>query len=451
MLRSGWELGLARFRLAWESVRSSYWFLPSLMGVASAGAAIGMLALDRRVGTRWLAGLGWLYSGDASGARDVLSTVAGSMITVAGVIFSIIMVVLPLATQQYGPRLIRNFLRDPGTEVVLGTFIGTFIFCMIVLRAIRGEGSGDEFVPHLSVTAGVGTGLLSIAVLIYFIQHVAASIRVENVVRFATRDIAHTLAEVFPARIGHDAGAVTPSGERGATLRPEDGEPYLVTADRPGYIEHLDGTGLVALATEHDLVVELIRRPGDYLAVGEPVARIWRAGDAALELADRVRERLFIGRQRTPLHDVVFAVERLTEIAARALSPAVNDPYTAVNCIDELSAALVHYAAAEPPAAYRYDAAGALRLIAVPVTFAEALRAAFAPLRLYGRDQPLVVEALLRALARIGRCSGRADVQVALRESADAIAQQIETAALIDVDRGRLRALYEGTVSALAA
>jgi uncharacterized membrane protein len=358
------------------------------------------------------------------------------------------MVVLPLATQQFGPRLIRNFLRDPGTEVVLGTFLGTYVYCMIVLRSVRGDEAAAAFVPHLSVTAGVGTGLISLAVLIYFIQHVAASIRVENVIRSARRDFAQTLTEVFPAHAGHEA-AVLEAADGGGLPGPDDGEPYVVTADRAGYIEHLDGVGLVEFGSEHDIVIELVRRPGDFLAVGEPAARIWRAGDRARALADGVRERLFIGRQRTALHDVVFAAARLTEIAARALSPAVNDPFTAVNCADELSAALADYAALEPVSAYRYDAAGRVRLIAVPVTFAEVLQAAYAPLGLYGRDHPLVLEALLHGITRMARCSARPEVHVALGTAAEAIAAEIEASTLVESDRRRLRALYETTRAAL--
>lgn len=442
------DLAVARLSHAWERVGSSYWFIPSLMAVAAAVAAIGMLAIDRRVPAEWLRELEWLYSGDADGARDVLSTVGGSMITVAGVVFSITIVVLSLASSQFGPRLVRNFLRDTGNEVVFGTFIATFIYCLIVLRAVHGEGGESAFVPQLSVTVGLGTGLLSLAVLIYFIQHIAASIRVENVIHSASVDVGTTLDEIFPARIGQDAGVVRV--RPGDLERLEDaGTPYLVTAHRSGYFEHVDGTGLVALAAEEDVVFELVRRPGDFLATGEPVARVWHAGDRARELGDRLRERLFIGRQRTTQHDLVAAVERLTEIAARAISPAVNDPFTAINCIDELSASLARLATIEPPAAYRYDRTGRLRLIAVPVTFAEVLVAAYGPLRGYASGQPAVLTALLHGLARIGRCTSDPAVRVALREEAGAVAEQIDASALVETDRRRVKGQYEVVAAAL--
>jgi uncharacterized membrane protein len=443
------ELALARLDRAWEEVRSSYWFIPSVMAVLAAGVAVAMLTLDRRVPAERLTDIPWIYSGDADGARDVLSTVGGSMITVAGVVFSITIVVLSLASSQYGPRLVRNFLRDTGNEVVLGSFIATFIYCLIVLRAIRGDAENAGFVPQMSVTVGVGTGLLSLAVLIYYIQHVAASIRVEHVIHMASRDVDSTLDEVFPVRVGLDAAATTAAGGDFERLAAE-ALPYTVTTDHAGYIEHLDGPGLVSFAAEHDLVIELIRRPGDFVVVGEPVARMWRAGDRGRVLADGLRDRIFIGRQRTPLHDLIAAAERLTEIAARALSTGVNDPFTAVNCIDELSAGLARLAALELPQAYRYDAEGCLRLIAVPISFAEVLVAAYAPLRLYGGEQPIVLTALLQGLARVGRCTADVAVRTALREEADAIAEQVEAGRLIESDRRRLQALHRVTAAALA-
>jgi uncharacterized membrane protein len=371
------------------------------------------------------------------------------MITVAGVVFSITIVVLSLASSQYGPRLVRNFLRDTGNEVVLGTFIATFIYCLVVMRAVRGGDEGAAFVPQLSVTVGLGTGLLSLAVLIYYIQHVAASIRIENVIHSARADVDATLGEVYPTRIGHDSGAVTVDAGDVARLE-EDGEPYVITASQGGYFEHVDGGGLVGVATDGDVVFELIRRPGDFLVVGEPVARVWRAGARGRELGDRLRDRLFVGRQRTPLHDLIAATERLTEIAARALSSGVNDPFTAVNCIDELSGGLARLATLELPAPYRYDSAGRLRVIAAPVAFAEVLVAAYAPLRLYGAAQPIVLTALLLGLARIGRCTADPAVRAALREEADAIAEQIDGGTLIESDQRRLKGLYEVTGAALS-
>lgn len=448
-VRAARELAVARAGRAWERVRSSYWFIPSVMALLAIAGAVGMLELDRRVPAASLTGIGWLYSGGADGARGVLSTIGGSMITVAGVIFSITMVVLSLASSQFGPRLVRNLLRDTGNEVVLGTFIGTFIYCLMVLRAVRGGEEGVAFVPQLAVTAGVGTGLLSLAVLIYYIHHVAASIRIENVIHLAALDVAATLDKVVPARLGCDPEEV--AVEPGDVARLEhDGLPHIVTARRAGYFEHLDGAGLIRVAIDHDVVFELIRRPGDFIVAGEPIGRVWRAGARAEELGDGLRDRVFISRERTPRHDLVAAAERLTEIAARALSPGINDPFTAVNCIDELSARLVQLASLRLPGAYRYDDTGRLRLIAVPVTFAEVLVAVYSPLRGYAASQPAVLTALLQGLARIGRCTTDRSVRVALREEADAIAEQVAASSLIPTDRRRVQGLYEVTVRSLA-
>lgn len=159
----------------WEDIRSSFWFVPTLMAAASAVLAMCNIYLDHTLPESWR-GNGWIYSGGAEGARAVLSVIASSMITVAGVVFSITIVALTLASSQFGPRLLRTFMRDTANQVVLGTFIATFLYCLLVLRTIRGLDE-REFVPHLSVTVGVLLGVASLGVLIYFIHHVSVSIQ----------------------------------------------------------------------------------------------------------------------------------------------------------------------------------------------------------------------------------------------------------------------------------
>ena len=170
-------------------VTSSFWFVPTTMTVVAAGSAIGMIEVDRT----WLGPgvrIGWLYSGGAEGARSLLSTVAGSVITVAGVVFSITISTLTQASSQFGPRLLRNFMRDTSNQIVLGTFVATFLYCLLVLRTIHGKiDDGASFVPQLSVTVAVGLAVASIAVLIYFIHHVSLSLQAPNVIAAARGDL----------------------------------------------------------------------------------------------------------------------------------------------------------------------------------------------------------------------------------------------------------------------
>lgn len=178
--------GSARLANLWESLRTSYWFVPTLMTAGGVALSFASVHLDERVNYKWVRTVGWIWAGGAEGARQVLSTIAGSMITVAGVAFSITIVALTLASNQFGPRLLRNFVRDAGNQIVLGTFIATFVYCLLVLRTVRGE-DDTEFVPYVSVTLGVAFALTSLGVLIYFIHHVAISIQAENLIASVAR------------------------------------------------------------------------------------------------------------------------------------------------------------------------------------------------------------------------------------------------------------------------
>ncbi|MBC7706367.1 MAG: DUF2254 domain-containing protein, partial [Rhodoferax sp.] len=165
----------------WDRLRSSLWFVPATMAFLAVALAVAAVELDKAVADDWLLSLGWSYSGGAEGASLVLGTVAGSMIAIAGAVFSMTLVALSLASSQLGPRLLRNFMRDTVNQVVLGTFVATFVYCLLVLRTIR---RADEvaFVPHLSVTIGVLLAIVSVGVLIYFIHHISVSIQADQVV-----------------------------------------------------------------------------------------------------------------------------------------------------------------------------------------------------------------------------------------------------------------------------
>ena len=179
---------MTRLRAAWETIRTTYWAVPSVMALTALALSVGMIQLDRTLTPKLLGTLSWVYTGGPEGARAVLSTIAGSMITVAGVTFSITIVALTLASQQFGPRLLRSFLRDLGNQIVLGTFVSTFVYCLLVLRTVRGNDDA-QFVPHLAVTLGVVLAMLSLGVLIFFIHHVSTSIQASQIIASVAADL----------------------------------------------------------------------------------------------------------------------------------------------------------------------------------------------------------------------------------------------------------------------
>ncbi|MDQ3169892.1 MAG: DUF2254 domain-containing protein, partial [Acidobacteriota bacterium] len=303
----------------WEALRATYWAVPSMMVVGALALSAGMVQLDRATGAQLLDRLSWVYTGGPEGARAVLSTIAASMITVAGVTFSITIVALALASQQFGPRLLRNFLRDRGNQVVLGTFVSTFVYSLMVLRTVRG-GDDSEFVPNLSVTAAVMLALFSLGVLIYFIHHVSVSIQASQIIANVASDLEEAIDRLFPERVDEDVPSVShepPPADPGAS--------ESLRSHRSGYVQAIDGTRLMKAAAARDLVVRIEAGPGTFVREGSSLLRLWGRG-AADDGADAVRAAFVIGADRTGAQDISFFVEQLVELAVRALSPGVNDP-----------------------------------------------------------------------------------------------------------------------------
>ena len=329
----------------WEALRGSFWLLPAAMTAAAIGLSFAAVAVDRATEAEEL--FGWTYRGGPDGARGVLATIAGSMVTVAGVVFSITVVALSLASQQFGPRLIRNFTRDRGNQLVLGTFVATFVYCLLVLRTVNGTGKAT-FVPELGVTVGVGLALASLGVLIYFIHHVAVSIQASAVVERVGAELDGLIGEVYPEEIGERAEPA----DRPAEAPPADAR--AVRADATGYVVAVDADAVLRVAAGSDLVVHLPTPPGRFVRRGDAVALVVAAGGRLPDgVEEDLRNAVTVGPTRTGYQDVEFGLLQLTEIAVRALSPGVNDPFTAAECVDRLGDALGRLAWRTFPAAER--------------------------------------------------------------------------------------------------
>lgn len=404
----------------WDRIRSSFWFIPSLMLATAAALAFGMVTLDQHVPPRWLADMHWVYNGGAEGAGTVLGTIAGSMISIAGVVFSLTLVALTVASSQFGPRLLRNFMRDKSNQVVLGAFVSTFLYCLLVLRTIRRD-SGDEFVPHVSITVGVLFAILSVGVLIHFIHHVSVSIQADEIISRVSRELSANITRLFPEHIGEPRDDAT--GKASPAQPPADFEARSRPVHAPidGYLQIVDATSMLELAAREDLLIRIERRPGHYLVAGGLVARVFPAEKCSDEIADAVRAAFAFGHQRTSAQDVEFSINQLVEIAARALSPGVNDPFTAITCVHRLGSALCQLARREMPSSHRLDEDGRLRVIA-PVTDPSGLiDAAFNQIRQYARANAAVTLSLLETIADVARSTRREDYLRPLRRQADMI------------------------------
>ncbi|NJM06913.1 DUF2254 domain-containing protein [Candidatus Gracilibacteria bacterium] len=306
-----------------DKLRTSFWFVPALMSVAAAILAFVTLFIDARLGEDGLSRLTWLYSGGPEGARSLLSTVASSSITVAGTTFSITIAALSLASSQFGPRLLRNFVRDTGNQVVLGTFVATFLYCLLVVRTVRGL-EDNRVVPHLSVTIGVLLAIANLGVLIYFIHHVAMAIRADKVIAAVAHDLDQAVEDLFPAQLGQ--GLVAQHANQTASVPdvPPDAQP--VALDHDGYLQMIDADMLLGFTTEHDLTVQLLRRPGEFIVADEPIVMVWPQQRLDPDRCNVIRDAFILGGERSAQQDVLFVINQLVEVAARALSPGINDP-----------------------------------------------------------------------------------------------------------------------------
>ncbi|KQX65751.1 DUF2254 domain-containing protein [Angustibacter sp. Root456] len=406
----------------WLRLRDSFWVVPALLCVGAVVLAEVVLGLDRHVdlGDTFVASV--LNEAGASGSRDLLGAVAASMLSVAGTMFSITMAVLALTSSSYGPRLVRNFMGDRGNQVVLGTFLATFLYALIVLRTVRSSGdSGDRtaFVPHLAVTVAVVLAVVCVAVLVYFIHHISDSIQVATLSGRVRQELRETVERMYPAQTGRDVAAVADgeSADRAADLPGDLSATTPVEAGDAGYVAAVDLAHLLRLGQDHDRVVVLTVRPGDHVLADDTVARIWPACDEARsdELASAVQRAVTVGRNRTPYQDVAFAVQQLVELAVRALSPGTNDPFTAQNALDDLTVGLALMAARPTPSARRYDDQGRLRVVAEPVTLAELVDQVMDAMRTYALGAPGVLLRTLDLAQAVGVRAESSDVRERLR------------------------------------
>lgn len=334
---------IARLRKIWRDINASYWFLPALFALGAVGLALITLWLDRSGWSDFLSDVSWLQPARPDGASNILTVIAGSMIGVASTVFSITIAAVAYASGNYGPRLLTNFMEDRGNQYSLATFIGTFVFAITVLRTVRAEDEAPSniedaaatalpgFVPQLSLLVAFGLMALSVAVLVYFLNHIPASIRINTVLKDIGARLLADIAERYPEPNG---------GEQPGTV--PDGEP--VTAHDTGYVQAISFGRLERIARESDGKLKLAVRTGDFVHPNVTIA-YWAGMDRVADCpSDEVRECFTLGSMRTPSQDMQFLIDELVEIGLRALSPGINDPFTAVTAVHWLGAATAELA-----------------------------------------------------------------------------------------------------------
>ena len=372
-------------RQLWASLRGSLWFIPGTIVAAAIVLAIGLIELSASVDAATYQRMPRLFGAGADGARGMLSTIAGSVITVAGVTFSLTIAALVQASSQYTPRVLRTFMGDRPSQVVLGTFVGIFAYCLVVLRTIRG---GDEgaFVPPFAVLGGFLLALVGVGVLVFFIHHTASGLQASTILARVRRATEAAIDAVFPdeldERVDDDPADRLHTGTDTAEWR-------TVGALHTGYVQSVNLTRLAECALAHDITIRVERPVGTFAIADHPLASISPAKtsserstalSAEDELVTLINEAFAINSHRTVEQDPAFGIVQIVDIALKALSPGINDITTAVTCVDHLSALLVRLARRRitPPAP---PAGRAPAVIGNDATFADLLRLALDDIR----------------------------------------------------------------------
>ena len=429
-----------------EALRTNLWLVPVLETVAVVLLFTVTYTADRSAYDGLIQFPPWVLSGTADVARVLLATVAAAIITVVGIVFSITIVALTLASTQFGPRMLRNFVRDPGTQLSLGTFVASFCYAMIALVSVGGGPHGD-FVPHLSITVTLLFTLFDVAVLIFFLNHIATMIQLPVVIA----NIATTLVNEVTAMESADAFGVGvargPSHEELLAHLAESGAP--IRTPRSGYLQVIRHDILVKIATKADAVVQLPHRPGHFMVAGQVIARVWPP-EAAESVAERLALGHVAGAYRTLPQDVSFGFDQLVEIALRALSPAVNDTFTGMTCVDWIADCLCRIAPLWHPHRIRRDSEGHIRVIAFQPSFERLVERTFDTIRQAAIGMPAIMIRQLDAIAKVIEQIPERKRRTALIRQAEAI-QRSNLATVPDPsDRDDVTQRYEAVLALVA-
>ncbi len=390
---------MKKLQYFWVELNASFWFIPIMMLLIAMGSATGFLYLDSQIQYSPQGVLKYLLPASVDSARSILGIIAGAMIGVAGTVFSITLVVLTLASSQLGSRLVRNFMYDKLNQIVLGTYVSSFVYCLIILSSLK-ESESFHFIPAISVLAALASAIAGIILLIVFIHHVSMSIQSDKVISDISDAMSKSIRKLFPDEIGHEE-------EKPAfdidTLKQKYAFIQEVRSKISGYLQSVDGEGMLSIAEENDCIIILHHRPGDFLVQDMVVCEILCDEECDTDIHEKIQDDFIIGKVRTPLQDAEFSIHQMVEVASRALSPGVNDPYTAIACIDNLTSVMCYLAGVEFPSPYRFDSEDRLRVIADNHSFAGMLNAAFNQIRQYAKGSPSVMIRLLEAMVTINQ------------------------------------------------
>ncbi len=424
----------------WEALRTTLWFVPTVLIVLAILLFIASFSIDVAAYYHHLHLPFWLQHIQAGAGRDILIAIAAAIITTVGVVFSITILALTLASQQMGPRMMRNFVRDVGNQVTLGVFVATFVYSVLALGSIT---IYPNFVPHICVTVAEAMLLLDVVVLIYFINHIAASIQLPEVIASIARDLESAIDTEFPVRDGSEAAREARDLPQApdALLATIEERGAVVLAAKSGYLQFVGYAQLTKIAKLLDATIRLDYRPGHFIVAGRPIARVFPQG-AAQQVERALAKAHVTGPHRTLMQDPVFAIDQLVEIAIRALSPAVNDTFTALTCLDWLSAGLSQISRRDLSENVYRDEEGRIRLIGAKWSYERIVDRVYDKIRQASRGMPAVLIRLLDNIAVVAMATtSQAQRDILLRQ-ANMVLRNAEASVDEEIDLADIQARY---------
>ncbi len=424
-----------KLKQVWSNLRSSFWFLPSLMVAVSIAFAMALIETDSAGGDGWLSQWPRLFGVGPQGARQMLATLAGSMMSVMGITFSMTLLALALASSQYTSRILRNFMRSRVTQATLGVFAGVFVYCLIVLRTIRGGSGVAEFVPNLAVFFAFVLALGGVAVLIFFIHHIASSIQASSIIASVAQETIASIDRLFPERLGLEPDEEEDRSEVLASV--EERTWHAVPAEMNGYVQNVDNDALLRLARGRQTVVRMERGIGAFVVQNTALASLALEDPPDQETIDAVNDAFSVGRYRTVEQDPAFGIRQMVDMALKALSPGVNDTSTAVMCVDYLSTVLAQLASRKFPASRRYEG-DELRVITIAPTFEALLVEAFEQIRGSAEGNVAIMARMLSAFETLAELTVSPRRRQALHEQVQWIAELAGRTTEATHDRARI-------------
>ena len=427
----------------WDRLKVSFWFAPVVLSLGAILLAWGMYWVDGLIPNEILQSSRYILSGTPGEIRTILIGMAGTILATAGVVFTLLTLPLSTVAAQYGSRLLRVFLGDRTTQLVLGMFVAAFVYCLAAALSIPPV-EVEPDAPQVTATVGVLLMLGTFASLILLVQHISTMLQAPNIAAAAGAELLDVVRAEIPEEI-RSGGQI----EQEAAKSLVDTDGYAVRVRRTGYIQFIDPESVLTLARENDLVIRLLCKPGHFVWREAAVALAWPSSRVDEQLEEQILMAFRLGNTRTPTQDVAYAVNQLVEMAVRAMSPAINDPFTAMTCLDYIGEGLALFIQQGEKSSYYYDRDGRLRLVLEPVTFADLLNCAFNMLRHASCDNASVLLHMLEIIDAIGQEAGSPEARKVLLEHVSLIQAESQAGKLLEQDQQRIQQSSEALVMKL--